>query len=60
MKNFLFWMLDKIFFILMLVTILLQDSFSSFEKCVLILIVGVMISLDNIKDIIKSNSKVSK
>lgn len=44
----------------MLITILLQDSFSSFEKCVLILIVGIMISLDNIKDIIKSNSKDSK
>ena len=55
-----FWMLDKIFFILMLITILLQDSFSSFEKCLLILVVGVMISLDNIKDVITSNSKVSK
>ena len=60
MKNFMFWMLDKILFILMIITILLEDSFSSFEKCVLILIVGVMISLDNIKDVINSNSKVSK
>ena len=52
--------LDKILFILMIITILLEDSFSSFEKCLLILVVGVMISLNNIKDVIKSNSKVSK
>lgn len=44
----------------MVVVILFHDSFSEFEKCVLILVVGIMISLDNIKDIIKSNSKASK
>ena len=52
--------LDKILYVLMLIAILMEDSFSSFERCLLILIVGILLSLSDIKDKIKSRSITSK
>ena len=60
MKDSILLILDKILYVLMLIAILMEDSFSSFERCLLILIVGILLSLSDIKDKIKSRSITSK
>ena len=60
MKDIGFWILNKILLIICLFTVLFNSEFSSFEKCVLVLILGVILALENIKDEIKRGLKTSK
>ena len=60
MKDIGFWILNKILLIICLLTVLFNSEFSYFEKCVLVLILGVILALENIKDEIKRGLKTSK
>lgn len=57
MKGVLLWSLDKVLYLVMLLIIFFEDGFDSFEKCLLILLIGVLIHLDSIKDAIKNSNK---
>lgn len=57
MKNILLWSLDKVLYLVMLLIIFFEDGFDSFEKCLLLLIVGVLMHLDSIKDAIENSNK---
>ena len=60
MKDIGFWVLNKILLVICLLTILFNSEFSYFEKCILVLILGVILALENIKDEIKRGLKTSK
>ena len=53
MKPFLFWVLDRLILILALVYVLVDTTLSTYEKCVLLAIIGNMVVLKNIKDVIQ-------
>lgn len=57
MNNILFLSIDKILYIIMALVIFFEDSFDSFEKSLLILMVAILISLTNIKEVIKNSNK---
>lgn len=57
MNNIIFWSIDKILYLAMLLVILFEEGFNTFEKCLLLLIVGVLMHLDSIKDAIKNSNK---
>ena len=57
MKNIIFWVLDEILYLAMLLVILFEEGFNPFEKCLLMLVVGVLMHLDTIKDAIKNSNK---
>ena len=57
MNNIIFWVLDKILYLAMLLVILFEEGFNHFEKCLLLLIVGVLMHLDSIKDAIENSNK---
>ena len=57
MKPFLFWVLDRIILILALVYVLLDMTLSTYEKCILLAIIGNMVVLKNIKDVIQDGFK---
>lgn len=62
MKSFLFWILDRLILILFLVYVLMDTTLTTYEKCILLAVIGNMVVLKNIKDVIqdglRSNSKV--
>ena len=60
MKDIGFWILNKILLVICLISVLFNSEFSYFEKCVLVLILGVILALENIKDEIKRVLKTSK
>ena len=60
MKDIGFWILNKILLVICLISVLFNTEFSSFEKCILVLILGVILALENIKDEIKRGLKTSK
>ena len=60
MKDIGFWILNKILLVICLFTIIFNSEFSYFEKCILVLILGVILALENIKDEIKRGLKTSK
>ena len=60
MKDIGFWILNKILLVICLISVLFNSEFSYFEKCVLVLILGVILALENIKDEIKRGLKTSK
>ena len=57
MKPFLFWVLDRLILILALVYVLLDMTLSTYEKCILLAIIGNMVVLKNIKDVIQDGFK---
>lgn len=57
MNNILFLSIDKILYMIMALVIFFEDSFDSFEKSLLILMVAILISLTNIKEVIKNSNK---
>ena len=59
MKPFLFWVLDRLILILALalVYVLVDTTLSTYEKCVLLAIIGNMVVLKNIKDVIQDGFK---
>ena len=57
MKPFLFWVLDRHILILALVYVLVDTTLSTYEKCVLLAIIGNMVVLKNIKDVIQDGFK---
>ena len=59
MKGFWFWLLDRVLLVVMTLLVLFEDTFSNFEKCTLILIIGVIMVLNNIKDVIDKGLKIS-
>ena len=60
MKDIGLLVLNKILLVICLFSVLFSSVFSSFEKCVLVLIIGVILALENIKDEIKRGLKTSK
>lgn len=60
MKPFLFWILDRIILILFLVYVLMDTTLTTYEKCILLAIIGNMVVLKNIKDVIQDGFKSSK
>ena len=63
MKAFLFWIADRLILILFLVYVLMDTTLTTYEKCILLAIIGNMVVLKNIKDVIqdgvKGNNKVA-
>ena len=57
MKPFLFWVLDRLILILALVYVILDMTLSTYEKCILLAIIGNMVVLKNIKDVIQDGFK---
>ena len=57
MKPFLFWVLDRLILILALVYVLVDTTLTTYEKCVLLAIIGNMVVLKNIKDVIQDGFK---
>ena len=57
MKPFLFWIADRLILILALVYVLLDMTLSTYEKCILLAIIGNMVVLKNIKDVIQDGFK---
>ena len=57
MNSIIFWVLDKFLYLAMLLVILFEDGFNPFEKGLLMLIVGVLMHLDAIKEAIKNSNK---
>lgn len=60
MKPFLFWILDRIILILFLVYVLMDTTLTTYEKCILLAIIGNMVVLKSIKDVIQDGFKSSK
>ena len=64
MRSFLFWIADRLILILFLVYVLMDTTLTTYEKCILLAIIGNMVVLKNIKDVIqdggvKGNNKVA-
>lgn len=57
MKNILLWSLDKILYLIVILSILFAEGLDSFEKGVLILMVVTLVSLASINDTIKNSNK---
>lgn len=57
MKNILLWSLDKILYLIMILSILFAEGLDSFEKGVLILMVVTLVSLASINETIKNSNK---
>ena len=57
MKPFLFWVLDRLILILALVYVILDMTLSTYEKCILLAVIGNMVVLKNIKDVIQDGFK---
>ena len=57
MKPFLFWVLDRLILILALVYVLVDMTLSTYEKCILLAVIGNMVVLKNIKDAIQDGFK---
>ena len=57
MNSILLWSLDKLLYLIMVLAIFFVDDFNHFEKSVLMLIVGVLMHLDAIKETIKNSNK---
>ena len=57
MKPFLFWVLDRLILILGLLYVIVDMTLSTYEKCILLAIIGNMIVLKNIKDVIQDGFK---
>ena len=60
MKPFLFWILDRVILILFLVYVLMDTTLTTYEKCILLAIIGNMVVLKSIKDVIQDGFKNSK
>ena len=59
MKPFLFWVLDRLILILALLYVIVDTTLSTYEKCILLAVIGNMVVLKNIKDGLRSNSKIA-
>ena len=57
MKPFLFWVLDRLILILALLYVILDMTLPTYEKCILLAIIGNMVVLKNIKDVIQDGFK---
>ena len=57
MKPFLFWVLDRLILILALVYVVVDMTLSTYEKCILLAVIGNMVVLKNIKDVIQDGFK---
>lgn len=57
MKPFLFWVLDRILLLLALLYVLVDMTLTNYEKCILLVVIGNMIVLKNIKDVIQDGFK---
>lgn len=57
MKPFLFWILDRIILILFLIYVLMDTTLTTYEKCILLAIIGNMVVLKSIKDVIQDGFK---
>lgn len=60
MKSFLFWISDRLILILFLVYVLMDTTLTTYEKCILLAVIGNMVVLKNIKDVIQDGFKSSK
>ena len=57
MKPFLFWALDRLILILALLYVIVDMTLSTYEKCILLAVIGNMVVLKNIKDAIQDGFK---
>ena len=57
MKPFLFWVLDRLILILALLYVIVDTTLSTYEKCILLAVIGNMVVLKNIKDVIQDGFK---
>ena len=57
MKPFLFWVLDRLILILALVYVIVDMTLSTYEKCILLAVIGNMVVLKNIKDVLQDGFK---
>lgn len=57
MKSSLFWVLDRLILILALVYVIVDMTLSTYEKCILLAVIGNMVVLKNIKDVIQDGFK---
>ena len=57
MRSFLFWIADRLILILFLVYVLMDTTLTTYEKCILLAIIGNMVVLKNIKDVIQDGFK---
>ena len=57
MKPFLFWVLDRLILILALLYVIVDMTLSTYEKCILLAVIGNMAVLQNIKDAIQDGFK---
>ena len=55
--NILSWYLDKILYLLVILSVLFAEGLDSFQKSILILMVVILISLASIKEAIKNSNK---
>lgn len=60
MKSFLFWISDRLILILFLVYVLMDTTLTTYEKCILLAVIGNMVVLKNLKDVIQEGFKSSK
>lgn len=57
MNGILNWSLDKILYLIVILSILFAEGLDSFQKGVLILMVVILVSLASIKETIKNSNK---
>ena len=57
MKLSLFWVLDRLILILALLYVIVDTTLSTYEKCILLAVIGNMAVLKNIKDVIQDGFK---
>lgn len=57
MRSFLFWIADRLILILFLVYVLMDTTLTTYEKCILLAVIGNMVVLKNIKDVIQDRFK---
>ena len=57
MKLSLFWVLDRLILILALLYVIVDTTLSTYEKCILLAVIGNMAVLQNIKDAIQDGFK---
>ena len=59
MRSFLFWIADRLILILFLVYVLMDTTLTTYEKCILLAVIGNMVVLKNIKDVIQDGVKIN-
>lgn len=57
MKPFLFWILDRIILVLALLYVITDMKLPTYEKCIILAIIGNIVVLKNIKDVIQDGFK---